>query len=134
MAVISGTAKAPALTYLRNKLQQQLQAQIELLDGATAAFQTAITALDTTWKRIHPFHLSVLEGINGISICYVDKYRLTAYLASYGTARAVAGGNAVDQKATVTDGEHRAADTAFAVEAVPLDSISHIVVGSSSFW
>ena len=133
--VISASETAPAYSYIGTQLQQCLQTQLALFKGSPVAFQAAIATLDAAWKRSHPYHGSILEGVQGISIAYMDADRQTAYLASHGSCRAAAGRVQADQQATVTASQQPSATRAvFAVETIPITDVSCIIVGSSGLW
>lgn len=130
-AIVCAAARAPALAYLRTNLHQHLRAQLELQGGSATSFHAALTALDAAWQRMHPFHQTVLEGIHGLSLAYVDACRQLVYLAGYGSCRAVAGSKQPGGTAIVSQGKPGAV---FSVETVPLAEVGLIILGSTGLW
>lgn len=132
----SAIHRVPALTYLRTGLAKAIQAQLELLDGAPGALLAALASLDAAWKRMHPFHHSVLENVTGLSLSYVDASRKLVYLLGYGSACAVAGSTAEP----VADSLHASVagssltNAPLHLGAVSLEDVDTIALGSTGMW
>ena len=138
VAIFSVAASAPGLSYLRVKIQQQLQAQIRLQKGAIAAVASSFAAIDSSYRRLHPFHGNVFEGVN-LTLAYLDAGSQMVFLASSGACQAAAC-SLSDRRAVLVAGlpESSSAEAQPAmseVKTIPLDQrLDGIVLGSAGLW
>ena len=133
-AILTATGNAPGLNYLRIKLYQQLQAQLRLQNGAAAAMPASIAALDAAYRRLHPFHGDIMEGVS-LTMVYVDSVSNAIYLASTGGAGSAASSSSDSQSLHVTGRHQSSARKQLDVEVLPLDRETDcIVLGSAGLW
>ena len=139
--VMNADFSARGASYLSRKLFREVHTQIQASEGNLAhAFRTAVTVLDSAFRRIHPFNGPVLEGVR-IAAAYVDAQTGTVHLASNGGgSRCIVGSSQPDGSVSVTanvgsDSKASSDPAACTVHQVHLDhSTDTIIVGSPGLW
>ena len=117
-----------------------MQAQIRLQGGAIEAVTASFAAIDAAYKRLHPFHNSVLEGVS-LTLVYMDAPNSMVYLASSGGCQ-VAACSLQDGKVHMVSSptqQPAGSDKQLAawadIQTLPLDSrMDGLVLGSSGLW
>ena len=128
-------------SYLNRNLTREVQTQAQKAGGDMAqAFLAAVSALDTAFRRIHPFNGPVLEGVR-IAAAYLDASTNTVHLASNGGGAICAvGRRQPDGSCSVAAsvGEFGAASSEPAdctIQKLQLDrSVDTVLVASPGLW
>lgn len=138
-AVFSSSGCAPGLSYLRIKLYQQMQAQMRLQKGAIQAVTASFASIDAAYRRLHPFHGDIFEGVS-LTMLYVDASSQVIHIASCGSCQAAAC-SLQNGRAVMVSSQPNLSPTAAAcsslsdVQSFPLDErIDGLLLGSTGLW